>query len=206
MTTELTTYAPGELTIEKLAAALEQAVRVDEIKEVRDRAMAIQLYSRKKAGGLAAAMAAGRIVTEATLKLAKLYAEEKSAQAGRPPKIVTDGSELPSGGKKAVAEAAGIAAPNLHRLRPLVDAPKETVAAAMNDIERRGDVVTPNALLREVTGEPTKPTTRDRVVIVINGRRLPPPEVEAIAVAVAARVGEDARLDKVHRALGGVVR
>ena len=45
-------------------------------KDVRDRAMAIELYARKKAGGLVAAQAAGRVVTEATLRLAQLYAEE----------------------------------------------------------------------------------------------------------------------------------
>ena len=50
------------LVIERLAAALEKAASVDEIKDVRDRAMAIQLYCRKKVGGLAACQSAGRVV------------------------------------------------------------------------------------------------------------------------------------------------
>jgi hypothetical protein len=40
------------LVIERLASALEKAASVDEIKDVRDRAMAIALYSRKKKSGL----------------------------------------------------------------------------------------------------------------------------------------------------------
>jgi hypothetical protein len=64
------------LVIERLAAALEKCASVDEIKDVRDRAMAVQLYARKKAGGLAAAQSAGRVVTQATMMLARLYAEE----------------------------------------------------------------------------------------------------------------------------------
>ena len=85
------------LVIERLATALEKCASVDEIKDVRDRAMAIQLYARKKAGGLAAAQSAGRVVTDATLKLAELYAAEKQG-AGRK-SILDDRQELDRPGK-----------------------------------------------------------------------------------------------------------
>jgi hypothetical protein len=136
----------GLLVIERLAAALEKCASVDEIKDVRDRAMAVQLYARKKAGGLAAAQSAGRVVTQATMMLARLYAEETEAKPGPKPR---DGELLM--GKKAIAEAAGMAAPNLSSLRPLIDAPRAEIAATMERIEARGEVVTPAALLREVT-------------------------------------------------------
>src|ERR1700733_6157383 len=99
------------LVIERLAAALEKAASVDEIKDVRDRAQAIALYARKKASGLEAAQSAGRIVTDATLMLAKLYAEETSAKGARGghdganTKIALD-REQDRSGKVAIARAA----------------------------------------------------------------------------------------------------
>ena len=138
----------GELlVIERLAAALEKAASVDEIKDVRDRAMAIQLYARKKAGGLAAAQSAGRVVTGATMRLAELYADERPAKGGNP--TLVSEQELP--GKVAVARAADMDPAALSRLRPLIEAPKAEVKTAMRAIESRGEVVTPSALLREVT-------------------------------------------------------
>ena len=73
------------LVIERLASALEKCASVDEIKDVRDRAMAIQLYARKKAGGLQAAQFAGRVVTDATIRLAELYASETPEPRGVKP-------------------------------------------------------------------------------------------------------------------------
>lgn len=140
----------GLLVIETLAAQLEKAASVDEIKDVRDRAMAIQLYARKKAGGLQAAQAAGRVVTDATLRLAELYAQEKPKPPGPVPKIV-DAEQRSLVGQKAVATAASMDPAALSRLRPVVEAPKAQVKAAMTAIEARGEVVTPSALLREVT-------------------------------------------------------
>lgn len=195
--------AAGQLTIERLAAELEQAVRVDEIKDVRDRAMAIQLYSRKKQGGLAAAQSAGRIVTDATLRLAKLYAEEKSVQGRRQrDEPLSHGSEDP--GKQAIAAAAGMAAPNLARLKPLVDTPREDVHEAMAAIEARGDVVTPRGLMREVVGEPDK-VPRARVVVVINGRRLSTAQVASLTSAVIERAGRsvDVAIHEIKRLLEG---
>jgi phage N-6-adenine-methyltransferase len=146
---EVLSFDKELLVIERLAAALEKAARVDEIKDVRDRAMAVQLYARKKAGGLAAAQAAGRVVTQATMRLAELYKSETSAQAnGRPGSLIGQ-EDLPVG-KVAIARAAGMTAPSLSALRPLIDAPKPLVAEASAAIEARGEVVTPAALLREV--------------------------------------------------------
>jgi ParB family chromosome partitioning protein len=140
------------LTIERLAAQLEKAASLDEIAEVRDRAQAIALYARKKAGGLAAAQAAGRVVTEATLKLAGLYAVEASArgEVGRG-RIGPDCGPDLSPGKEAVAKAAHVDGSQLRRLRPVLDAPAPKVTAAQHAIEARGEIVTPAALLREVT-------------------------------------------------------
>jgi phage N-6-adenine-methyltransferase len=146
---EVLSFDKELLVIERLAAALEKAAGVDEIKDVRDRAMAVQLYARKKAGGLAAAQAAGRVVTQATMRLAELYAGEKSAR-GRNQHEDLIGKEDPPVGKNAVAKAAGMSAPNLSALRPLIEAPKAVVIEAMAAIEARGEVVTPAALLREV--------------------------------------------------------
>ena len=149
----------GLLLIEQLAVALEKAASIDEIKDVLDKAGAIQFYMRKKAGGIAAAQSAGRIVTEATEGLAsratsrprqtELYAGEESAQTnGRPARSLDGEQDLP--GKVAVARAANMDPAALSRLKPLVEAKPAEKAAAVARIEARGDVVTPMALLREV--------------------------------------------------------
>jgi phage N-6-adenine-methyltransferase len=152
------------LVIERLAAALEKAASVDEIKDVRDRAMAIQLYTRKKAGGLAAAQSAGRVVTDATIALAKLYEEEPSIEGHRtdledlkgPGSSGSDtgyrGRGTPATpGKHALAEAIGIHSSTLNKFKPLVHATTDRIETAKAAIEFRGDVVTPKGLLREVT-------------------------------------------------------
>ena len=192
-----------KLTIERLVEELEQAARVDEIKDIRDRAMAIELYCRKKAGGLAAAQAAGKIVAEATLKLAKLYAEEKSAKTG-PKKLPDRGPVTDRPGKLAVAEAADLDDAQLRRLAPLVDRPREEIDAAMAAIEARGEIVSPSALLREVVGE-VPAGAEYRLVIVINGRRLTPVQLMALRAAVAAQLladgDDDPALKEIHRML-----
>lgn len=150
------------LIIERLAAALETCSRVDEIKDVRDRAMAIQLYTRKKAGGLAAAQSAGRVVTEATLKLAELYEAEESAPTRLPDRgpVIETAAERP--GKEAIAEAADLDSAQLRRLRPVLKAPKAQVEKAKAAIEERGGIVTPTALLRDVKG--ATPVRKDRPI------------------------------------------
>lgn len=153
MSTSLSTVDTGSsdltrdlLVIERLAAALEKAAGVDEIKDVRDRAMAIQLYTRKKAGGLAACQAAGRVVTDATLKLARLYHDEKGSKGGNP--TLVREQELP---KAAVARAADMDPAALSKLKPLVAMEPDRVRAATKEIEAAGEVATPAALLRHVT-------------------------------------------------------
>ena len=152
---DLATAVPEKelLVIERLAAALEKCASVDEIKDVRDRAMCIQMYARKKAGGLAAAQAAGRIVTEATIMLARLYAEEKPAAPGRGPDIEVEEPRYGNVGQKAFSRAAGFNddGKTLRSLAPVVIAPKAEIRAAMATIEARGDVVTPNALRVQLT-------------------------------------------------------
>jgi phage N-6-adenine-methyltransferase len=151
MTTMVAAVPEKELlVIERLAAALEKAASVDEIKDVRDRAMSIQLYARKKAGGLAAAQAAGRIVTEATLRLAELYKGEGSARGdgagGKGGGTSLDRKQDSLPGKVAIARAAHMDPAALSRLAPVVSASKPEIRAAMTAIEERGGVVTPNAL------------------------------------------------------------
>lgn len=154
-------------TIEKLAAALEKASTVNEIKDVRDRAMAIQLYTRKKKGGLVAAQAAGRVVTQATLMLAKLYAEEQGAKGGDRKSNQLDRPQVDlREGKVAIARAAEMDPSALSRLAPVVDASKSEVKAAVRAIEERGDVVTPNALLREIAPPAPAPQPRN----ILGGR------------------------------------
>lgn len=155
MTFAIVTNTPEDLSrdllvIERLAAALEKAASVDEIKDVRDRSMAIQLYTRKKAGGLAAAQSAGRVVTDATARLAALYHSEKEAPRGMKPAVQLHDLDHAIG-KVALANAAGIDQATLSRLKPLVEAPPERVEAAKVAIEARGDVATPSAVVRELT-------------------------------------------------------
>ena len=145
------------LVIERLADALVKAASVDEIKDVRDRAIAIQGYARKKASGLIAAQAAGRVVTDATKMLAKLYAEEETARGANLPNVTAgrdrDHDRVPIG-KEAVAGAAGMNHATLSRLGPLVDprrddyVPPEVQASVAARIEAEGKIVTPAALLR----------------------------------------------------------
>ena len=144
------------LVIERLAAALEKAASVDEIKDVRDRAQAIQLYARKKAGGLEAAQSAGRIVTDATTMLARLYAQEPSQSMKDGSKKARGDSPALSVGKAVIEEAAGMARKELNALAPAVEASKAEVKAAMRAIEERGDVVTPTKLVREIKHGPPK--------------------------------------------------
>ncbi len=169
------------LLIERLASALEKCASVDEIKDVRDRAMAIQLYARKKAGGLAAAQSAGRVVTEATLKLAELYADETSTQ--KIARRLDRKQDMP--GKVAIARAAEMDPAALSRLKPLVALGKADVKAAMRAIEEAGEVVTPAALLRQVTATSssddydgdewyTPPDFLDRVRLVLGEIDLDP--------------------------------
>jgi hypothetical protein len=157
-----TAVAVTMLEIERLATDLEKCASVDGIKDVRDRAMSsLDYWSRKKAGGQTAAQAAGRIVTEATLMLAKLYAEETSAK-GRNQHEGLDCDQDPPG-KKAIAEAAQMDPAALSRLGSVVAAPKPAVRAAMEEIEARGEVVTPSALKRELTApKPSPKTSRAR--------------------------------------------
>ena len=144
------------LVIERLAAALEKAASVDEIKDVRDRAQAIQLYARKKAGGLEAAQSAGRIVTDATVMLARLYAEETEAKPGPKKQLADHDPVIDRPGKEAIAKAADMDSSALRRMAPAVEASKAVVKTAMKAIEERGDVVTPTALVREIKHGPPK--------------------------------------------------
>lgn len=139
------------LVIERLAADLEKAASVDEIKDILDRAAAIKLYARKKAGGLAAAQHAGRIVTSATLKLAELYRDEEPTPGQRTDRPLDTKQEVSKPGKKAVAKAAGMDPAALSRLRPVLEASAPVRAEAKAAIEARGEIVTPASLLREVT-------------------------------------------------------
>lgn len=143
------------LVIERLAAALKRAASVDEIKDVRDRSMAIQLYTRKKAGGLAAAQAAGRVVTDATAMIATIFHAEESAKPGVKARELPDHDPvIEPPGKEAAARAAGLDPAALRRMKPLVEAVRdapEKVEAAKAAIEERGEVATPTAVVRELT-------------------------------------------------------
>lgn len=145
------------LVIERLAADLERAASVDEIKDIRDRAMAVQLYTRKRFGGLAASQAAGRVVTDATLRLAAMYREEQSAQgdgcggAGGGRRSTLDRDQDSRPGKAAIAQAAGMDPAALSRLRAVLEAPPQVIEEAKVAIEARGDIATPTAVLKQIT-------------------------------------------------------
>lgn len=164
----------SELEVERLANQLEKATTVDEIKDVRDRAMAIQLYTRKKEGGLRAAQAAGRIVTDAMMKLAALYAEESTSRGrgglDRKDGLARKQDHLP--GKAAVANAAGLDSSTLSRLGPIASLKKRDAEPLMRAIEERGEIVSPAALMREAKeqGVIVAPEPKSRAVDHLRGR------------------------------------
>lgn len=92
-------------------------------------------------GGLAAAQSAGRVVTDATARIASLYHEEKPAPRGAKPAELHDRDHAI--GRVALANSAGIDQATLSRLKPLVEAPPERLATAFAAIEARGDVAPP---------------------------------------------------------------
>lgn len=102
---ELVRHIDVVVQLERIAGELERAASVEEIKDISDRAEVLQTYARKKKWGLEIGQHAGRIVTDATLKLARLYKEEKASR-GPDNRFLDRKQETP--GKKAIAQAAGV--------------------------------------------------------------------------------------------------
>ena len=182
--TALVRVDSSKLAIERLAEALEHAASVDEISDIRDRAMAIALYVRKKEGGIIAERAATKIVEDATTMLGRLYAEERSASRRDGIKKL-DREQVSLPGKKAIAEAAGMDPAALSRIGPLAKATPEAVDAARAKIEARGDIATVRALVRELKPEqPKKPTPARETVVIVNGHILSVAQGDAVKVAI----------------------
>jgi N6-adenosine-specific RNA methylase IME4 len=98
---------PGMLGVEKACAMLAEATRVDEVKKIRDVAVAMKAYARTQKAGKAIALDAGEIILRADARMGVLARELPKAKAGGK----GGGSESPNGGlsfKGTALAAVGI--------------------------------------------------------------------------------------------------
>jgi hypothetical protein len=65
-------FAPGALSVERAQVLLAHAITTDEVKEIRDRAIALAVYYRKIGAGKKAEIDAQEIVADATLRYGEL--------------------------------------------------------------------------------------------------------------------------------------
>lgn len=87
--------AIAQLPVERAAAILATCVKVDEVRDVRDRAEAIATYTRRKIGGEAASRDAEAIVEHAERRLGELLAGQR-VKKGRPAEKATPMSPPPA--------------------------------------------------------------------------------------------------------------
>jgi phage N-6-adenine-methyltransferase len=145
---------PMVMRVEEARDLLASCVNVDDIKEVRDRAMAVQMYARKKKAGEEAADNAGAIVVYATARLAQLY---QQAPVVRGPNQHTKkgGTGTAAGsskqGREAVAKASGMADRELRRWKGLGEATPGEVEAAIARAKEIGTGVSPATAMRAMT-------------------------------------------------------
>jgi N6-adenosine-specific RNA methylase IME4 len=76
--------APGLLSVERARAWLAEAVAIDEVKSLRDKAEAIAAYQRKQKAGREAAVDADLVVVFAERKIGELSRELPTNPGGRP--------------------------------------------------------------------------------------------------------------------------
>lgn len=74
--------ANGKLDVERARDMLARCARVDEAKDIRDKAKAIQVYGRERGAGAGAAADAAEIVARAEIRIGELLIETPKAKGG----------------------------------------------------------------------------------------------------------------------------
>jgi N6-adenosine-specific RNA methylase IME4 len=160
MMTALTTTdpnAPGLLSVERACVWLAQAVSVDEVKSLRDKAEAIAAYQRKQRAGRDAALDADKVVAFAERRIGELSRELPKA-----PGLRTDkpSPNVGRGCKSAALATHGISKQAASRYEAAAAMPEQEFSAAIEAEAARGKRIT----LRRII-EPLRRAARDAKLV-----------------------------------------
>ncbi len=183
-------YVPegaGMMRVEQARAMLAECRGADEVKEIRDRALAIQAYARQKEAGQGAADDAGAIVVHASAKLAQFYRDAPSRQKDGLKKGKARAATLPNGiSRESVAKDAGVPERELRRWVPLAEsADAEEIEEVIERARNAGKGVTTSTVLRVIAAAAKPP------VVVEDSQDPPEPKwlsTEAERTAALLRV------------------
>lgn len=152
MTTALARREGGELlTVEKARNLLAQCRKVDEVRQIKDMAIAMQVYARKKKAGEESEADAGAIVTYACARLAQFHQEAKKASGGNQKKKQIDRSVDLNPSREKIAEEAGENSVQLRRWSSLAKATPEQLDRAIARAKQTKQGVTPTTVMRALT-------------------------------------------------------
>jgi hypothetical protein len=150
-TTQLARY-------DAMCSAIDAAYEVDEVKDIRDKAVALEMYSRL-AHNTENERRACEIRLRAERKAGQLLRQMQKAKGGRPSKTLSTTERVLT--KAEQLEAAGVTTKQAHQWEKLADVPQEQFDAALAD-------------------PTTKPTTAG--IIRANVEPLPLPDVETMSL------------------------
>src|SRR5262249_37213523 len=143
-----------------------EATTIEEVKDIHDKAKAVQIYYARKKGFLKLANAAALAVIQAERKIGELLAD---IPKGRPPQkrspdvTILESPEKP-GENQAPLEQLGISKMQAMRFRKLAQAPEEAVARAVAVCEQEQIPLTRELVLKlakpSANGNTQKPTQK----------------------------------------------
>jgi len=120
------------VALEQAARMIAEAGRVDDVKEIRDRAMAFAHYARERDLGRQASIDAAEIKVRAERRLGELLAEMDRAGRGRQPSKCSTAEHLPT------LPDMGITRQDSHRWQRMAGVPVEAFEAHVAEA-RRGE-------------------------------------------------------------------
>lgn len=140
---------PGELlSVEKACTFLAQAMKVDEVKRVRDQAQAIQVYYRQRKAGLAAYNDAAEIVLRSERRIGELSSSLPKAAGGRGKTGPKAGPVTP---KKVALAAEGLTKQEASRFEKLARIPERKFEQHIASVRARGERITTTGAIAAVS-------------------------------------------------------
>lgn len=132
--------AAAELDVERVAAILRRCVDVDQIREIRDRARAIEVYQRERKASLSAQQDAAEIALRAERRLGELCSE---LPKGRPKKS--------DRGADFSLDALGISHKQSSRWQKLAQIPEPDFTEHVAAVRKKGERLTVASTIRAVS-------------------------------------------------------
>lgn len=129
---------------DRMLYAIAECHRVDEVKDIRDKAMALEMYAKQASNTIAERNAcdirlrAERKVGQMLAELQRATAPNPSGLGGHTNKVVTsnDVTQQPKSEYAATLEQTGISRQTAHRYQRLAELPESTFEAALRKPEK----------------------------------------------------------------------